>query len=395
MASSHLRETLRQLPRGPGIYIMRSRTGEVLYVGKATSLRDRVRSYFAPGAGEAVPKVGRIAAEADRIDVQETASELAALLLESRLIKRFAPRYNSQGREYRRPVFIKVEATDPFPRVLATRRPIADGAIYLGPFGSSGTVQGALDLVHRLFPLRTCDEPIGLFRDRRPCVRGQIGRCGAPCAGLVDAGAYGATVDETLRFLRGESTGLVERLEAEMAAAAGRLEFERAARLRDDLAAARSIVERQALLAEALARRSVVAVCRDRDEGTAELFVIHHGLLAGEERIPLGGRGPIELMPELLRLLARVPPQPARGLSGPRAAETAALSRADVDELLIVARWLRRLPPASVVELPVGRLADAGVRQGLAGKIAARLCRAAPRTGRGASRSSRHGRRPA
>jgi hypothetical protein len=438
MAPPHLRETLRRLPHGPGIYIMRSRTGEVIYVGKATSLRDRVRSYFAPGAGEAVPKVRRIAAEAHRIDVQETGSELAALLLESRLIKRFGPRYNSQGRGYRSLVFIKVEATDPFPRVLATRRPVADGAIYLGPFASSGIVQGALDLVHRLFPLRTCDEPIGLFRDRRPCIRGQIGRCGAPCAGLADAGAYGAAVDEALRFLRGEPTGLVERLEAEMAAAAKRLEFERAVRLRDDLAAARSIVEQQALLAEALARRSVVALCRDRNEGTAELFVIHRGLLAGEERVPLGGRGPIELIPELLRLLARVlppgserewaprsgarpqadaraeppvggvpptdPPASARAfgpglLRSPHCrsgtSETAAMSREDLDELLIVTRWLRRLPRANVVELPVERLADPGARQGVAGKIAARLCNGGATRPRARAAPARRARRPA
>lgn len=395
MAPPHLRETLRRLPHGPGIYIMRSRTGEVIYVGKATSLRDRVRSYFAPGAGEAVPKVRRIAAEAHRIDVQETGSELAALLLESRLIKRFGPRYNSQGRGYRSLVFIKVEATDPFPRVLATRRPVADGAIYLGPFASSGIVQGALDLVHRLFPLRTCDEPIGLFRDRRPCIRGQIGRCGAPCAGLADARAYGAAVGEALRFLRGEPTGLVERLEAEIAAAAERLEFERAVRLRDDLAAARSIVEQQALLAEALARRSVVALCRDRDEGTAELFVIHRGLLAGEERISLGGRGPIELIPELLRLLARLLPQPARGLRATPALETAAMSREDLDELLIVTRWLRRLPRANVVELPVERLADPGARQGVAGKIAARLCNGGATRPRAQAAPARRARRQA
>lgn len=162
MSLDRLRETLRALPKGPGVYIMRSRTGEVIYVGKAASLRDRVRSYFAPATAEAVPKVRRIAAEVARVEVQETGSELTALLLESRLIKRLTPRYKSQGRGYRSFVFIKVEIGAPFPRILATRRPEPDGALYLGPFAGSATVDAALDLVHRLFPLRTCEEPIGL-----------------------------------------------------------------------------------------------------------------------------------------------------------------------------------------------------------------------------------------
>ncbi len=375
MAEGNLRETVRQLPQCPGVYLMRSRTGEVIYVGKANSLRERVRSYFAPATGEAVPKVRRIVAEVDRIEVQETGSELAALLLESRLIKRFAPRYNSQGRGYRSFAFIKVEAADPFPRILATRRPAQDGAVYLGPFASGRTVQAALDLVHRLFPLRTCDEPITLFRDRRPCVRGQIGRCGAPCAGLVDMRGYGAVVDAALRFLRGDALELSVRLEAEMTAAAERLEFERAARLRDDLTLVRGIVDRQALLAEALARRTAVAVSRGSAPGVAELFLIEDGLLAGEARVPAAGRGPLELVPAVLGLIGGLTPPPAGAIRA--TGRSAALTREDLDELIIVARWLRRLPRASVVEIDPGRLSDDGARRSLAGRVAARIRRVA------------------
>lgn len=376
MALDHIREAVRRLPQGPGVYIMRSRTGEVIYVGKANSLRDRVRSYFAPATAEAVPKVRRIVAEVDRIDVEETGSELAALLLESRLIKKFGPRYNSQGRGWRSYVFIKVDGADPFPRVTATRRPTSDGSTYLGPFASARTVEAALELLHRIFPLRTCEEPIGLFRDRRPCVRGQIGRCGAPCAGLVGMREYGAVVDEAVHFLRGEPTGIVERLEAEMAAAAGREEYERAARLRDDLELARGIVERQTLLREALARRSAAAVCPGKEPGSAELFLVDGGLLASQARIPVGGRGPLEVAPEVAGLLGTLEGGSGTAPVAPTAVE-AALSREEFDELLIVARWLRRLPRGRVVELEAERLRDARRRQATAADIAARLCRAA------------------
>lgn len=375
MALGNLRETVRQLPDGPGVYLMRNRTGEVIYVGKASSLRERVRSYFAPAAAETVPKVRRIVAEVDRIEVQETGSELAALLLESRLIKRLAPRYNSQGRGYRSFAFIKVEMGEPFPRVVATRRPLQDGALYLGPFASGRTVEAALDLVHRLFPLRTCDEPVGLFRLRRPCVRGQIGRCAAPCAGLVDMRGYGAVVDAALRFLRGDAIDLAARLEAEMTAAAERLEFERAARLRDDLTLVRAIVDRQALLAEALARRTAVAIGRGRVPGVAELFLIEDGLLAGETRIPAAGRGPLELVPEVLGFLGGLAPRPRDALRP--AGRSTALTREDLDELLIVARWLRRLPRASVIEIDPGRLSDEAARRSVAGRVAARVHRVA------------------
>ncbi len=369
------------------MYLMRSRTGEVIYVGKANSLRDRVRSYFAPATGEAVPKVRRIVAEVDRIEVQETGSELAALLLESRLIKRFAPRYNSQGRGYRSFAFIKVEAGDPFPRILATRRPVQDGATYLGPFASGKTVEAALDLVHRLFPLRTCDEPIGLFQDRRPCVRGQIGRCGAPCAGRVDVRGYGDVVDAALRFLRGDALDLVARLETEMAGAAEQLEYERAARLRDDLALVRGIVDRQTLLAEALARRSVVAIGRSAEAGVAELFLIEDGLLAGQAWIPAVGRGPLELVPEVLGLIGGLAASPAAGALRP-VSRSAALtregsrlsggfSREDLDELIIVARWLRRLPRSCVVEVDTRRLVDEAGRRALASRVATRIGRVA------------------
>lgn len=376
MAPDHLRETVRQLPHGPGVYLMRSRTGDVIYVGKANSLRERVRSYFAPGAGEWAPKVRRIVAEVDRIEVQETGSELAALLLESRLIKRFTPRYNSQGRGYRSFAFVKVEAADPFPRILATRRPAPDGAIYLGPFASGRTVEAALDLVHRLFPLRTCDEPIGLFRDRRPCVRGQIGRCGAPCAGLEDVRGYGAHVGAALRFLRGDAGNLVARLEAEMSAAAARLEYERAARLRDDLTLVRGIVDRQAVLAEALSRRTVVAVGRGPEAGVADLFLIEDGLLASQARIPAAGRGPLEIVPEVLGAIGAFSPAPPAGTLRP-AGRASALTREDLDELIIVARWLRRLPRACVLEVDRGRLGDDAGRRALASVVATRIRRVA------------------
>jgi excinuclease ABC subunit C len=376
MAPDHVRETVRRLPSGPGVYIMRSRTGEVIYVGKANSLRDRVRSYFAPATGEAVPKVRRIVAEVDRIEWQETGSELGALLLESRLIKQFGPRYNSQGRGWRSFVFIRVEAADPFPRVTATRRPVNDGSAYLGPFASTRTVEAALDLLHRLFPLRTCDEPIGLFRDRRPCVRGQVGRCGAPCAGLVSVREYGHVVEAALRFLRGEGNDLVSRLEADMAAASERLEFERAARLRDDLELARGLVQRQELLREALGRRSAAAVVEGAP-GTAQLFLIEGGLLAGQSVILAAGRGPLELVPELLGHLGTLGEGPTAVRPVPATAVESALSREELDELLIVARWLRRLPRGSVIDLSAERLGTAAARRKAAAALATRICRLA------------------
>ena len=233
----HIRTQIETLPRRPGVYLMRDVGGTVIYVGKGVDLRARVRSYFQPSAWEH-PKVRAIVSEIADLEFIVTDSELEALILEANLIKQHRPRYNVRLKDDKRYPYIKITWAEPFPTVLITRRMVQDGSRYFGPFTSSSAVHQTLDMLRKSFPYLTCNREI-TGHDNRPCLYYDIKLCLAPCIGAVTPGAYRATIRGLARFLEGRSEEVIADLEARMQAAAGELDFEQAASLRDQLQAVR------------------------------------------------------------------------------------------------------------------------------------------------------------
>ena len=224
-----LEQTLSQIPDAPGVYQMIGGDGEILYIGKAISLRNRVRSYFQEGAVHHPRTTAMVEKVADVRTIVVT-NEVEALILEANLIKRHQPPFNVRLRDDKRYPYLKV-TNEPFPRVVFTRMVRNDGARYFGPYTNAHGLRELIDLVRLVFPLRTCREPID-GRRKRPCLQYHIKRCLAPCVGYQTEVDYDRTIDEVVLFLEGKQDTLLTRLQREMAESAGHLNFEAAARIR-------------------------------------------------------------------------------------------------------------------------------------------------------------------
>ena len=247
-----LESALAKLPDKPGVYLMKDARGDVVYVGKAQSLRSRVRSYWqkqAP-AGE----IHRIRSVIDRVadvEVTQTDSVSEALLLEANLIKRYRPRFNVRLKDDKSYPYIKVTLGDDFPRVERTRKLVNDGSRYFGPYASASSVDESMNLVRRLFPFRTCTIDIkdGVRALQRPCLLYHIKRCQGPCIEAISKDDYRADIAQVELFLEGRQETLVKALDGEMTAAAERTEYERAAALRDKIRAIERTMESQKMAA--------------------------------------------------------------------------------------------------------------------------------------------------
>ncbi|HUV03560.1 MAG TPA: excinuclease ABC subunit UvrC [Armatimonadota bacterium] len=283
-----LREKLKHLPDKPGVYMMKDVRGEVLYVGKASSLRSRVRSYFQKGRTHQ-PKLLIMMPKVNDVDWLVTGSELEALMLECNLIKQHHPRYNVCLRDDKHYPYLCVTTSEPFPRVLVVRRVKQDGNRYFGPYGDSSAMRESLRLIRRVFRIRGCNKKLtGEERDR-PCLNFHLGQCESPCSGRIAQDAYRALVRDTCSFLEGRGESLVASLEKEMGAAAEALEFERAARLRDQTWSLRKLVERQKAISTDQTDRDIVSASVEGDSACVQLLFVRSGRLIGEERFFLDG----------------------------------------------------------------------------------------------------------
>ncbi len=232
---STLRQRIAQLPDQPGVYLFKDARGEFLYVGKAVSLRKRVASYFRP-ASALGPRLAKMVRAVADIDVRRTSSEAEALLLEAQLIKDHQPRYNVAFRDDKTYPMLKV-TREPFPRLLVTRRKVADGAVYFGPYTEASLMHQAVQFLRRVFPLRTCAK-----FPKTPCLEYHLGQCLAPCAKYIDASAYQRIVEDLVAFLQGRRDDLLRDLARRMEQASRRQRFEEAARLRDQIQALSSVI---------------------------------------------------------------------------------------------------------------------------------------------------------
>src|SRR5687768_14138650 len=279
-----LRAVLRRLPTKPGVYLMKDATGRVLYVGKADSLRGRVRSYFgARGPDDA--RISRMVTEVADIDyiVTDTVSE--AYLLESNLIKEHRPRFNIRLRDDKSYPFVKITLGEDFPRIVRTRKLARDGSRYFGPYASASSVDETLKLLRKIFPFRTCnlDIPEGKRVLERPCLLYYINRCQGPCIQAVEKEPYRATIGRIVDFLEGKQEGIAGELRTEMESHSDALRFEQAAIARDKLRAVERTIEQQKVAAYSRAEQDVVGMAREEGEACLQLFVIRNGKMIGRE----------------------------------------------------------------------------------------------------------------
>ena len=331
---SNFAQKLDTLPERPGVYLMRDARQTVIYVGKAVVLRNRVRSYFHASARHD-PKTLRLVGELADLEWIVTDTELEALILENELIKRYRPRFNIRLRDDKTYPYIKIHWQEDYPRISIVRRMERDGARYYGPFTSGYAVRQTLDALRRVFPYLDCDREI-TGRDPKPCLYYHIKRCAGPCIGAVDREAYREIIGGLADFLEGDSDAVLAQLTGHMTAAAEQLQFERAAQLRDQIRAARQIVERQKVVSGKQEDQDVIAFAQDERTGEAcvQVFFIRRGKLIGRESFVLEGvdshqNGELiaAFVQQFYDEAAFVPPS--------------ILLPKDLDERLIIEQWLR------------------------------------------------------
>ncbi len=275
-----LDERLAAVPAGPGVYLLKDAQGKVIYVGKAVSLRARVRSYLRGGDERSQVRflVGKLA----EFETLVTASEKEALILENNLIKQYRPRYNIRLKDDKSYVSVKVTVQEPWPRVLVTRRIVKDGSRYFGPFHSASAVRDTLDTIRKIFPLRTCSDAV--FRNRtRPCIEYDIKRCLGPCVLPVERAAYEEHLRAAMQLLEGRSREVATTLTARMEAAARAERFEEAARLRDQVRAIEKTQERQQVVAHWGADQDVFGLYREGGSIEVQVLFVRNGTLVSNQ----------------------------------------------------------------------------------------------------------------
>lgn len=285
--SEKIRKQLGALPAKPGVYLMRNAEGEVIYVGKAAKLKDRVRSYFgSPHMME--PKTRALRQQIDDFEYIVVGNAGEALILEATLIKRHQPFFNIRLKDDKRYPYLKVDIQNPWPRVYITRRIEKDGARYFGPYASAGSVRATLDLTKKLFPWRSCTKEI-TGKDARPCLDYYIKRCIAPCTSYCTKEEYDEVIEQVLLFLEGKADDVLRRLRKQMAGAAERMEYERAAQVRDQLKAIERTVERQMVSTTRKEDVDIFGMARESDQACVQVFFVRGTQMIGRDTFMLEG----------------------------------------------------------------------------------------------------------
>jgi len=275
---------LAQIPPEPGVYLMKDRAGTIVYVGKAKSLRARVRSYFT--GADPRPFVPRLPRVLGAIDVMITGNEKEALILENTLIKRHQPRFNFMLRDDKEFLRLRIDTSEEWPWVRIVRREKKDGARYFGPYHSATAARRTLRVLNRHFMLRTCRDSV-LNNRSRPCLQYQIKRCPAPCVLDVDRETYMENVHAAILFLEGKRSALVERLESRMMEASEQLDFEVAARLRDQMRAVEKVLERQRVVQTGDIDQDIYGIYREEDRICVQVLYVRGGRLQGGDAYPI------------------------------------------------------------------------------------------------------------
>ncbi|MEF2805075.1 MAG: excinuclease ABC subunit UvrC [Massilistercora timonensis] len=282
-----IQEELKKLPGKPGVYLMHDEKDEIIYVGKAVSLKNRVRQYFQSSRNKGA-KIEQMVTHIRRFEYIITDSELEALVLECNLIKEHRPKYNTMLMDDKAYPFIKVTVEEPYPRVMLARRMAKDKSRYFGPYTSAGAVKDTIELIRRLYHVRSCNRK--LPRDigkERPCLNYHIHQCKAPCQGYISEEEYRKSIQEVLRFLGGNYEGILKDLEEKMNQASEDLEFERAIEYRELLSSVQKIAQKQKITDTAGEDRDILAVASEGEDAVVQVFFIRGGRLIGRDHFYL------------------------------------------------------------------------------------------------------------
>ncbi|MGF7430842.1 excinuclease ABC subunit UvrC [Thermoanaerobacterium thermosaccharolyticum] len=279
----NIEEKLKLLPEKPGVYIMKDSSGKIIYVGKAVILKNRVRQYFQNPANQ-IPKVRTMVRHIADFEYIVTDTELEALILECNLIKKHKPKYNILLKDDKNYPYIKITVNEDYPRILFTRRLEMDGAKYFGPYSSASAVRETIKLLRHMFPLRSCnrniEKDIGKCRE---CLYYHIGLCSAPCIGQISKDDYMKLVDDALMFLEGKHDVLLKKLKEEMEKASQNMEFEKAAKLRDQIYGIEKTSEKQKIISTSGEDQDVISMARSADDACIQVFFIRGGKVSGRE----------------------------------------------------------------------------------------------------------------
>ena len=342
----HIQGILDTLPTKPGCYLMKNAAGKIIYTGKAINLRARVRSYFHAGA-EASRKTRRMLTELADIEWIVVESELEALILEMNLIKKHLPEFNVRLKDDKRYPYIKVGWADSFPKVTVTRQQEADGSRYFGPFTSVWAVHQTLDLLRKMFQYRTCDRII-TGQDTRACLYYDIKLCTAPCIGCINQADYRQMIDDLCKFLEGRTDPILSRLKEEMARHAEKMDYEKAALLRDQIQAIERVVARQKIISNKDINSDVIALARSNGDSCVQVFFIRNGRLIGREYFVMEGtedEQDSEVLAQFIKQFyakaSTIPPE--------------VLLPNQLEEALIIEQWLREQRGGKKVQFRVPR----------------------------------------
>lgn len=280
-------EELTKLPDKPGVYIMRDNRREIIYVGKAKNLKNRVRQYFQSSRNKS-PKVKALVNNIREFEHIIVDNEVEALILEANLIKKHKPKYNILLRDDKQYPYIKVTTNERYPRVIKTRKVLKDGAKYFGPYPNSYAVNDTLEIIRNLYPIRTCKLNLDKIpANDRPCLNYYINRCLAPCQGYVTEEEYNVMIEEILMFLNGKEENLIKVIEKKMEKAAETLDFEKAAKYRDQINSLNLILEKQKIVSTSLVDRDVIGMSKGIDDVCVQIFFIRAGKIVGREHFIL------------------------------------------------------------------------------------------------------------
>ena len=278
-----IEEELKKLPDQPGVYIMHDSRDAIIYIGKAVSLRKRVHQYFQPSHDEGIKKA-QMVKQIARFEYIVTDSELEALVLECNLIKEHRPKYNTMLRDDKTYPYIRVTLGEDFPRVLFSRQQKKDKSRYFGPYTSAGAVKDTIELVNKIYQLRTCNR--NLPRDTgkdRPCLNYHIKQCSAPCQGYISEAEYKKSVSEVIEFLDGKYTPVLTMLEEKMMAASDSMEYEQAIEYRELLNSVKQVAQKQKITSHSMEDRDVIAMARDDADAVVQVFFVRDGKMIGRE----------------------------------------------------------------------------------------------------------------
>ncbi len=339
-------EELKKLPDHPGVYLMHDESDAIIYIGKAVSLKNRVRQYFQSSRGKG-PKIESMISHIARFEYILTDSELEALVLENNLIKEHRPKYNTLLKDDKTYPYIKVTLGETYPRVLFSRQMKKDKSRYFGPYSSAAAVRDTIDLIRRIYRLRSCSRV--LPRDigkERPCLNYHIHHCSAPCQGLITASEYRGRVEDAVEFLSGHYAPVLRDLENKMQEASAAMDFEKAAEYRDLLGSVKQVAQKQKITDSDGEDRDVIALAMDERDAVVQVFFVREGKLIGREHfhVTIGAEDtPREVMSTFLR----------QYYAGTPFIPKEVMLQTDIDDAEVVERWLsERRGKKCVIRVP-------------------------------------------